>query len=144
MLTTSQWMLFPGPDTLVHTWRTVCDGTVRNRLGINSKVAVGDNQRGPERLICIYTKDFSDIEDVRRVLEEIIDLGLIQRNSPRGIYYKCDAWTYLGIESNNPYGLRASHYSSKDVLGGGNATSQKKPALTKKQATLEGFGRKKR
>ena len=34
------------------------------------------------------------------------------------IYYKCDAYTYLGINSGNDYKLRASLYSSEEILNG--------------------------
>lgn len=117
-------MLFPTEDDVTQTWRTVCEAMIENKLGEQAKVAIEDHSRRlsspdapftPNRLICIYTYDFSDLEDVRRVLDELVDLGLVSREG-RGIYYKCDAYTYLGIESNNPYKLKASLYSSSDLL----------------------------
>ena len=32
----------------------------------------------------------------------------------KGIYYKCDAFTHLGIAGGNQWGLRASLYGSLD------------------------------
>lgn len=115
-------MLFPKEDDVTRVWRTVCDAVIDDTLGTTAKVATADpTSTKEERLICVYTQDFSNLEDVRRVLDEMVDLGLAPREG-RGIYYKCDAYTYLGIESDNPFKLRASLYSSKDLL------SMSKPA----------------
>lgn len=70
------------------------------------------------RLICVYTKDFTDVADVRRVLLGLVEMGLVRADMPRGITYKCDAYTYLDIYGNNEFGLRASIYSSKEMGGG--------------------------
>ena len=45
------------------------------------------------------------------------DLGLV-KDGLKPIYYKAEAYSLLGIGSDNPYGLKASLYSSKDVLAG--------------------------
>ena len=112
--TCGKWMFFPEPSDLDRYWRVVAEATADGSLGPTSKVATHD-PADPKRLICVYTYDFADIADVRRVLEKLIDLGLC-RSDGRPIYYKCDAYTYLDITSKNPYGLRASLYSSKEVL----------------------------
>jgi len=36
----------------------------------------------------------------------------------RGIYYKADAYTYLDIKGQNEWRLKASMYSSRDLLKG--------------------------
>lgn len=111
-------MLFPEEKDISRTWKTVVESVIQNRLGHAAKVATGptDDIQGRGRaLICVYTKDFSDEGDVRRVLEELVELGLCPRQGS-GIYYKCDAFTHLGIDSTNPYGLKASIYSSQEVL----------------------------
>lgn len=69
----------------------------------------------PNTLICIYTYDFSDFEDVCRVLNVIVDLALCHADG-RPLYYKCDAYTHLNISSGNSYKLKASLYSSKEIL----------------------------
>jgi hypothetical protein len=40
------------------------------------------------------------------------ELGLVENQ----IWYKCDAFTHLNLDSKNPYGIKASLYGSKDVL----------------------------
>lgn len=63
-------------------------------------------------------QDFRDEVDVRRVLEEIEAIGLLDSN--RSIYYKTDAYTYLGIYGGtaSDFGLQASLYNSRKMLIG--------------------------
>ncbi|KAL8723700.1 MAG: hypothetical protein Q9181_007220 [Wetmoreana brouardii] len=118
--TSGKWMLFPSPDDVNRQWAIVAEATVNRELGTAAKVAPDDGKgdRVP-RLICVYTKDFSDMEDVRRVLDRLVELGLVNKADQRGIHYKADAFTELGINSGNEWGLKPSLYASKDVLGGG-------------------------
>ncbi|GAB7341171.1 hypothetical protein MBLNU457_7466t1 [Dothideomycetes sp. NU457] len=145
-----KWMLFPEEKEVSRTWKIVVEGVIQNRLGHVAKVATGpiDEIQGRGRaLICVYTKDFTDEDDVRRVLEELVELELCPREG-NGICYKCDAFTYLGINSNNPYGLKASIYSSRDVLMGdgpkASISSSRNVTRGEKQATLGAYlgGRK--
>jgi hypothetical protein len=118
-------MLFPSPADVNRVWRLVAEAVVDGRLGDTAKVAPADPpnpfvaapKKQASHLICVYTKDFSDLEDVQRVLEELIELGLAPRNASDGaIYYKADVYTHLDLSSSNPYGLKASLYSSKDIM----------------------------
>ncbi|KAJ4388162.1 hypothetical protein N0V93_008769 [Gnomoniopsis smithogilvyi] len=118
---TGKWMLFIEPAYVNDVWATVARATVKNELGIAAKVAPRE-ERGSkkERLICIYTYDFSDKDDVGRVLARMKQLDLV-RTGPgrRPIYYKAefqDAYTHLGIAGGNPWGLKASLYSSNDIF----------------------------
>ncbi|PSR92325.1 hypothetical protein BD289DRAFT_428939 [Coniella lustricola] len=115
---TGKWMLFIPPEHVDDVWATVALATIRNELGVAAKVAPRDARiPGKEHLICIYTYDFSDREDVARVLSRLKEFGLV-RTGPgqKQIYYKADAYTYLGIASQNPWGLRASMYSSNEIF----------------------------
>jgi len=58
-------------------------------------------------LICVYTEDYTDIEDVIRVERELRSLGITE-----ALFYKPDIYTYLNIYSNNRYHLNASVYTS--------------------------------
>ena len=119
---TGKWMLFPYPNDVDSVWKKVAQGTLDGRLGCAAKVATDDGDKvRVQRLICVYTEDFSDVEDVKRVLKEMKGLGLV-RDAFEGtgnkdvIYYKCDAYTYLDIASANEYKLRASMYNSRDMF----------------------------
>ena len=114
-LTCGKWMLFPSSKEVDGLWDPIVRGTVDGTLGCSAKVAADDGS-GDTRLVCVYTKDFDDLVDVRRVLLKMKELDLLPHDS-RGIYYKCDAWTYLDLKSGNEYKIKASLYSSKDLLG---------------------------
>lgn len=112
-ITRGKWMLFPSVKDVTRVWRLVAEATSQGKLGPTSKVATHDPaQSKDERVICVYTYDFSDEQDVRRVLNELVSLGLVTKP----IYFKCDAYTYLGLNSQNEYKIRASLYSSKEML----------------------------
>lgn len=116
-LTSGKWMLFPMSDDLPLVWRLVAEATAAGKLGPCSKVGTWEPDHVTKpTVICIYTKDFSDLADVKRVLSNLNDLNIV--NKAMRINYKCDAYTHLGIMSDNPYKLRASLYSSDDVRDG--------------------------
>ncbi|KAJ9403633.1 hypothetical protein DTO045G8_8656 [Paecilomyces variotii] len=111
-----KWMLFPTADYVDDVWAAVAQATANDELGVAAKVATDNGSQGG-RLVAIYTRDYDDKKDVKRVLEKLVELGLVDRGSTRPIYYKCDAYTYLDIKSTNQYGLKASLYSSREALG---------------------------
>jgi len=50
---------------------------------------------------------FSDEVDARRVLNALVDAGLVSNDgATRSIWYKSDVYTHLGLSSDNEYGLR--------------------------------------
>lgn len=68
-------MLFLSLEDLDRVWRLVVDGVIKNRLGPAAKVTPDEGRSG-ERLICVYTKDFRDEDDIRRVLRELVSIGV--------------------------------------------------------------------
>ena len=119
-------MLFPPPARVNAVWAAVAEGTVKGELGFAAKVAT-EGGEGRGRLVCVYTEDWGEVGDLRRVLEGLVGLGFVQgvgggvkrkRGGGRGIYYKCDGFTYLDIMGGNEWGLRASMFSSREILEG--------------------------
>lgn len=83
-------MLFIEPAFVNEVWERVAQATARNELGIAAKVAPRE-ERGSarERLVCIYTYDFRDRDDIARVLHRLRQLELVRdRASGKYIYYK--------------------------------------------------------
>ncbi|KAJ5592550.1 hypothetical protein N7537_009454 [Penicillium hordei] len=115
-VTSGKWMLFPTADQVDELWGGVVRAMEKGELGNAAKVAT-DGGGGESRLICVYTDDFGDVEDVKRVVSKLVDIGLVGKG-PRSVYYKPDAFTHLEINSKNEYGLKASMYSSREVLEG--------------------------
>ena len=92
-------MLFPQPADVDAVWRTVAHATATDELGCEAKVATApdSNDGGASRLICIYTRDFADEEDVRRVAQSLNRLGLASSKGSAGklIYYKPGKFSIL-------------------------------------------------
>ncbi|OTA99492.1 hypothetical protein M426DRAFT_325088 [Hypoxylon sp. CI-4A] len=111
-----KWMLFCTAFQVNEIWEIIAKATSNNELGIAAKVAPRSTvDKRTERLICVYTNDFSDTKDVKRVAERLKQLGVIQaRGKP--LYYKPDVYTYLGISSGNPWEIRASIYDTTSML----------------------------
>jgi hypothetical protein len=80
-------MIFSPMTEVNDVWSIIAKATASNELGIAAKTAPDEGEPRKERLICIYTYDFTDIEDITRVAQKLKDLGLIK--SDRGIWYKC-------------------------------------------------------
>lgn len=136
-----KWMLFPNEEDASDIWKRVATAVIEGKLGTAAKIATDDDGKG-SRLICIYTKDFSDEADVKRVLQEIQKLKLLPVDEGRSIYYKCDAYTHLDIRSQNEYGLTASLYASNDVLNGKTSAPKGRTTAPKSSATSAGRGQK--
>lgn len=79
-------------------------------------MATAGTGQSPTRLICVYTGDFTDLADVRRVLLGLAESGLVPADMLKEIKYKCDAYTYLGIYGGNEYGLRQSIWGSSEIM----------------------------
>ncbi|KAL4796932.1 hypothetical protein BDV19DRAFT_387803 [Aspergillus venezuelensis] len=114
---TGKWMMFITPDRIDQYWGAVAEATIAGHLGIGAKVATDAGEGDRARLIAIYTRDYDDKDDVKRVLRKLAEMNLVKRGE-RPIYYKRDALTYLEIMSKNKYGIKATAFSSADVLGG--------------------------
>ncbi|CCF47048.1 hypothetical protein CH063_04028 [Colletotrichum higginsianum] len=123
-----KWMLFCQPKDVDEVWRVISKATANNELGIAAKVAPWNPHTDPtgrkDRIVCVYTADFGDKADVTRILQKLRELRLVETMG-RPIYYKPDAFTYLGIAYGNHWGVKASIYSSMDLLPISSSTSQR-------------------
>jgi Basophilic leukemia-expressed protein Bles03 len=90
-----KWLIFIGADEVDEVWARVKEAAEEGRLGGKAKVATARPNplsRTPDRrVICVYTYDYEDVEDVRRVRQELGRLGIIER-----IPYKTDEDTLAG------------------------------------------------
>lgn len=91
-------MIFSDAADVDETWAAVARATAKNELGVAAKVEPrpdpstqylpgGSEYQQQQRLICVYTVDFADVADVRRVARRLRELGLVP---PRGkpLFYK--------------------------------------------------------
>ncbi|KAK0937900.1 hypothetical protein LTR29_010575 [Friedmanniomyces endolithicus] len=129
--TCGKWMLFPSEANVARVWRLVAKATSEGKLGHTSKVATYKTGE-TSRVICVYTYDFADTEDVRKVLNGLVELDLVSR-AGSAVYYKCDAYTYLHIKSENQYKIKASLYGSAEMVKGEAKTKQGGPIVRLKR-----------
>ncbi|KAL4948275.1 hypothetical protein BDW69DRAFT_189407 [Aspergillus filifer] len=83
---TGKWMMFITPDRVDQYWGAVAEATMAGHLGIGAKVATDAGEGDKARLIAIYTRDYDDKDDVKRVLRKLAEMNLIKRGE-RPIYY---------------------------------------------------------
>ncbi|KAH8774343.1 hypothetical protein F5883DRAFT_659023 [Diaporthe sp. PMI_573] len=111
-VTEGKWIIYPSPEHSNAVWGKVARATANNELGIAAKISpreVPDRHR----LVCVYTRDFNDKDDVARVLRRLKELDLVRQKQ---ICYKTDAFTYLGINSDNKLGLDVGRYRSNEIF----------------------------
>ncbi|GAA1028056.1 MULTISPECIES: putative phosphothreonine lyase domain-containing protein [Amycolatopsis] len=101
-----KWMVFVYAADVDHYWALIRQAVLTGSLGPSAKVATAKpnpNATNPRaRLICVYTADWRDRGDVRRVLRTLRGLGVSWRLS-----YKTDEATTSG-----QYGPGSSIYVS--------------------------------
>ncbi|KAK3067309.1 hypothetical protein LTR53_015903 [Teratosphaeriaceae sp. CCFEE 6253] len=116
-VTHGKWLLFPSTDNVPRTWRLIAEAASQGRLGPQAKVATYEpGNQFP--VICVYTYSFVDEVDVRRVLDGLVELELVARDGGKTLYYKCDAYTHLGLNSGNGYKIKPTLYDSATMLKG--------------------------
>lgn len=90
-----KWLVFVPIPQLDEVWATIRAATADGRLGEASKVAtMRPNPNAANRatkVICVYTYDFEDVDDARRIRQELRKLGIHQK-----IPYKADHDTLAG------------------------------------------------
>jgi hypothetical protein len=104
-----KWLVFPSVERVNDVWTTIKTALQNGKLGATAKVATEPNRdqmRGIMTVvICVYTYDYRDKEDVFRIREELRKLGVTQK-----IYYKADSETWK--EHYSAPGRRVSMYAS--------------------------------
>lgn len=90
-----KWLVFISPERLDVTWRKIRDATEDGKLGDESKTATSKPNllagKSKQKVICVYTYDWTDEEDVKRIREELRRLGIVWK-----IPYKTDQDTSDG------------------------------------------------
>jgi Domain of unknown function (DUF1917) len=120
---TGKWLVFVPARQIDRWWELIRPATEQGLLGISAKAATArpNELAGSQRtkLICVYTRDWQDHGDVRRVLQELRNLGVRSRLS-----YKTDQATSSGI-----YGTGSATYVSQPGSPDfDNRTQRRRPA----------------
>lgn len=86
-----KWLIYRDKSGIDDVWKTIARGTFDGELGKSAKVSTA-MQNNRRYVICIYTENYLDLEDVMRVREKLKLLGVTEK-----LCYKPDLYTYLGI-----------------------------------------------
>ena len=96
-----KWLIFIAKAAADEAWQTIKNATLAGGLGISAKSST--NKLNPiavkckntdNNVICVYTYDYDDFADVKRVRNKLFELGFTQS---------------LGYKTNDA--TRARHYS---------------------------------
>jgi len=102
-----KWLVFVDVKNIDEVWMKIKKATEEGKLGDSAKVATAKpnpNATNPAtRVICVYTYDWTDEKDIRRVRGELRKLGITNR-----IPYKADKDTLSG-----KYSIRGNTRISK-------------------------------
>ena len=76
-----KWLIFVNPRRLDSVWRKIKYATENGKLGYESKTATAKPNslagKSRQKVVCVYTYDWTDEEDVKRVRYELKNLGII-------------------------------------------------------------------
>ena len=101
-----KWLVFVLPGQIGTRWAQIKEATAQRLLGIQAEAATARQNplaTSQAKLICVYTRDWLDRDDVRRVLRGLRELGVSWRLS-----YKTDEATGADV-----YGRGSSLYVSQ-------------------------------
>jgi hypothetical protein len=90
-----KWLIFVNPKDVDEVWLKIKKAVEEGKLGGSAKVATAKPSpsagKSDAKVICVYTYDWTDEEDVKRIREELRKLGITNR-----IPYKTDEDTLKG------------------------------------------------
>ena len=86
-----KWLIYRNDSEVDDVWKRIAKSTFNGELGVSAKVSTA-MQNNRRYVICVYTSNYLDLEDVMRVREKLELLGFTEK-----LCYKPDIYTYLNI-----------------------------------------------
>jgi len=86
-----KWLICRMESEIDSAWKVVAENTWNGNLGISAKVSTG-LRKTKMYVICVYTYNFLDLVDVKRVREKLRTFYFNEE-----LCYKPDIYSYLGI-----------------------------------------------
>ncbi len=90
-----KWLVFVHSRNLANVWNKIKTALEEGKLGGLAK-ASAERSGSEHKVICVYTYDWTDREEVKRVREELRRIGITRK-----IPYKADEDTERGIYRTN-------------------------------------------
>ena len=89
---TGKWLVFVSWDLVDEMWCRIRRVVRKGKLGLGAKVSTRAHPRASDvAVICVYTRDADDKDDVMYVRRELVKLGVTWKTP-----YKMDADTHAG------------------------------------------------
>ena len=88
-----KWLIYRNAADIDETWKKIATALFNNELGTSAKARTA-MQKQRSHVICVYTHNYLDLDDVKRVREKLKEMGFTE-----ALCYKPDLYTYLNIYS---------------------------------------------
>lgn len=88
-----KWLIYGDATQIDETWTKIAKAVFSGELGTSAKASTA-RQRQKRHVICVYTQNYLDLDDVKRVREKLREIGFAKT-----LCYKPDIYTYLNIYS---------------------------------------------
>ncbi len=90
-----KWLIFVSNHNIDNTWIKIKTAVEQGKLGTMAKVATAkknpDARNSNSKVVCVYTYDWDDERDVKRIREALRNIGIARK-----ISYKADGDTEQG------------------------------------------------
>lgn len=106
---TGKWIIWLEKKEVDEKWGSIAKSILDGKLSsFSAKISTNGHPStsSGEYLVCVYTLDYSEMQEVMKVREELKNLGFTS-----ALCYKADIYTYLKIYGKNEYGLSEVLYS---------------------------------
>jgi hypothetical protein len=97
-----KWLIFCNDFSIEKTWAKIAQATIDNQLSFGAKCSTGMSN-SEFKVICVYTQDTNDEDDVMRIRKILRKLGITKK-----IAYKTNEATKKGLYASE--GQRVSKY----------------------------------
>ncbi|XP_068230273.1 UPF0696 protein C11orf68 homolog [Palaemon carinicauda] len=113
-----KWLIHKGTGIKIDlAWAAIARAVALGQCGISAKVSTIDDAERiymGKTVVCVYNADFTDLEAVEKLDNDIREAGI-----KCSISYKPDVYTYLDIYQNNEWAIKPTIYTSQfDLVSG--------------------------
>jgi hypothetical protein len=108
---TGRWVAYIDGFSVDDVWNVVAQATNIGMLGRVSRVSACDKHR-QQFVICIFTEDFTDKQDVARVLRALKE----KIPSMRDMRYRPNFYDLINLRRGNIWKIPTTIYTSKDFV----------------------------
>jgi len=88
-----KWLIYRNESEIDALWTKIGKAVLKGKLGISAKVST-NYSKSKRYIICVYTYNYFDVEDIEKVRNELSLFGVDET-----LCYKPDIYTYLNIYS---------------------------------------------